>query len=95
MQCTCIERMQCHPSKIGGHVFLVTTVLLQNVYNLQTELGKPKNMAADLPGMTLHPLYTPSCICMHACTGTPRGASTDFQKYISISFCNHSLNVPE
>ena len=22
------------------------------------ELGTPKNMAADLPGMTLHPLYT-------------------------------------
>ena len=31
---TAIERLQCHPGKSGGHVFLVSPGLLQNVSNL-------------------------------------------------------------
>ena len=48
-------RLQCHPGKSGGHVFLRLPVLLHNVSNLQpvTELGTPKNMAAALPGINL------------------------------------------
>ena len=56
-----IKRLQCHSGKSGGHDFVSSsaTESFQSVdyYNLVTELGTPKNMAAAIPGITLQPLY--------------------------------------
>ena len=55
LQCSypTIERMQCHPEKIGGHVFCCPQFCyrLETIcYRLETfcnRLGTPKNMAAN------------------------------------------------